>query len=125
MILVDSSVWAEYLHRGEPKLARRLAAADVVMHPFVVGELAMGNLRDRAATIAELESLPQSIVAFPSELLSFIERHAMAGSGIGYVDAHLVAAARLGDGVSLWTRDKRLHAAALRLGVAWDEAAAG
>lgn len=121
MILVDTSIWAEFLGRGEPTLARHLAASHVVMHPFVVGELAMGNLRDRAGTIEELQSLPQSMVAFPSELLSFVERHAIAGSGIGYVDAHLVAAARLGDGVSLWTRDRRLRAVALRLMVAWDE----
>lgn len=118
MILVDTSIWADHIGRAVPTLTLLLDRDGVLMHPFVLGELALGNLRDRGV-IETLNSLPQVHMAFDREVLMFIERHALFGTGIGYVDAHLLAAARLADDAQLWTRDRRLHAAAVRLGVAW------
>ena len=117
MILVDSSVWVDHLRDSDPALARLLTAGQVLAHPFVVGELALGSLRQREMVLGALLGLPQAIVAGQAEVLDFIDRHALAGIGIGYVDAHLLASARLSI-ATLWTRDKRLHAAAQRLSLA-------
>ena len=89
-------------------------------HPFVTGELALGHLRQRGAILTALRDLPQARVATEAEALFFIEHHALAGQGIGYVDAHLLAATRLAFGSTLWTRDRRLAAVALDLGLASD-----
>ncbi len=89
------------------------------MHPFVLGELALGNLRDRRV-LNDLADLPRVELAFPDEVLSFVERHGLPGSGIGYVDAHLLVAARLTAVTALWTRDRRLYTVAQRLGVAFE-----
>lgn len=118
MILVDTAVWADHIARPVPVLADLLRHGEVSIHPFVLGELALGNLRDRTV-LQNLAQLPQVEIAFPNEVLSFVERHGLPGSGIGYVDAHLLVAARLTQDTALWTRDRRLQAAASRLGVAF------
>ena len=117
MILADTSVWIDYFREGLPALAERLRRSTVVMHPFVVGELACGNFSNRDATLELLQQLRSVTVADHDEILSFIRGRELYGRGIGYVDAHLLAAAVL-DGCQLWTRDKRLHALAATLGVA-------
>ena len=91
------------------------------MHPFVLGELACGNLHNRGEVLRLLETLPQAIVASHEEVLFFIERNALMGRGIGYVDAHLLAAAALGGSTPLWTRDKRLRSVAEALNLACGE----
>ena len=88
------------------------------MHPYVIGELVLGNLRERPDVFSAIMKLPQAPVVHHDELLHFISQHALPGSGIGYVDAHLLAAVRLTPGASLWTRDKSLQAAAEKLGLA-------
>jgi predicted nucleic acid-binding protein len=118
VILVDSSVWVDHLRDGDETLARLLDDGRVIAHPFVVGELALGNLRQRELILTALQDLPQAVVASDIEVLRFINQQALYGLGIGYVDAHLLASARLTAGGSLWTRDKRLQAVADRLGVA-------
>jgi predicted nucleic acid-binding protein len=118
VILVDSSVWVDHLQKGDATLARMLEYERVLAHPLVVGELALGSLRQRDSILAALEDLPQAMVASETEVLRFINREALYGRGISYVDAHLLASARLTAGGSLWTRDKRLHAVAGQLGLA-------
>ena len=122
MILIDSSVWVDHLRNGDPILASLLNAGGVLAHPFVIGELALGSLRQRALILGALRDLPQAIVAQDAEVADFIERNALFGFGIGYVDAHLLASAKLTPNASLWTRDRRLHEAAMRLGVEADPA---
>ena len=117
MILVDTSVWVEHLHTGDEELTALLNGGEVLGHPFVIGELALGNLRPRDPFLSDLRDLPQAIVAEDEEVLRLIDRHALFGRGIGYVDAHLLAAARLTRS-KLWTRDRRLYAVAGELGVA-------
>ncbi|MCO5144710.1 MAG: type II toxin-antitoxin system VapC family toxin [Aquamicrobium sp.] len=117
MILVDTSVWIDHLRGGEAELARLLEAGLAATHPLVVGELAMGNLRARDSILALLGNLPQAVVAGDEEVLAYVARHRLFGIGIGYADAHLLAATQLTAGASLWTRDRRLREAAGRLGV--------
>ena len=114
---VDTSVWLDHLRHGDSELAAALEAGQVDMHPFVVGELACGKLRARTEVLGLLLALPPIAVATDNEVLFFIDEHDLMGRGIGYVDAHLLASARLG-GAMLWTRDKRLHATAAALGLA-------
>jgi hypothetical protein len=118
VILVDTSVWVDHLRIGDAALADRLDNGQVLAHPFVIGELALGDLRRRNAVLEGLADLPQAEVATDSEVLLFIDDQALFGLGIGYVDAHLLAATKLTHGATLWTRDKRLFAAAQRLGLA-------
>jgi predicted nucleic acid-binding protein len=117
MILADSSVWIDYFREGLPELAEHLRRSVVVMHPFVVGELACGNLSNRDATLELLQQLRSVTVAEHDEVLSFIRARKLYARGIGYVDAHLLAAVAI-EGCQLWTKDKRLHAMAATLGVA-------
>jgi predicted nucleic acid-binding protein len=120
MILSDTSVWIDHLRRGEPQLVRLLADGQVLVHPFVVAEIALGSLARRDSVIGILESLPRGPVALHEEVMTLIEEEQLYGLGIGYIDVHLVASARLA-GARLWTRDKRLRAVADRLGVAAGE----
>jgi len=108
VILVDTSIWVDHLRVGDAQLAALLDSSQVLMHPFVVGELACGNLSNRAEVLALLGHLPRAAVATDEEALFFIERHELMGRGIGYVDAHLLAAVSLDADTQLWTRDKRL-----------------
>ena len=95
MILVDTSVWVDHLRAGNERLTALLSGGEVLGHPFVIGELALGNLRRRDAVLSDLRHLPQAVVAADEEVLHFIDRQRLFGRGIGYVDAHLLAAARL------------------------------
>jgi len=117
MILIDTGIWIEHLRRGEPALARLLEANLVLGHPFVTGEVALGHLRDRAGILALLGNLPAAPMAEPEEVLVFIDRQALAGSGLGLIDIHLLLAARLA-AATLWTADRRLAASAEAMGIA-------
>jgi predicted nucleic acid-binding protein len=119
MILVDTSIWVDHLREGDAHLALMLERINVLTHPFIVGEIACGRLSDRAMVLELLESLPGAVVAHPEEVLLFIESHRLFGRGIGYVDTHLLASTALTEGASLWTRDKRLLAAASELGCSY------
>lgn len=121
MILVDTSVWVDHLRAGDETMTALLDAGSVLVHPFVVGELALGHMRQRRIILSALQDMPQATVATDAEALSFIERHALAGLGIGYVDAQLLASTRLSVGSAFWTRDKRLAGIAERLDLAWSE----
>jgi predicted nucleic acid-binding protein len=118
MILVDTSVWIDHLRQGEPGLVQRLEAGEVLGHPFVVGELACGNLKNRAEFLSLLRALPQAPVATEQEALAFIDGRVLMGRGIGYLDVHLLASVALAGGATLWTRDKRLATVAGELGLA-------
>lgn len=122
MILVDTSVWVDHLRRADTELTDALERGAVVMHPFVVGELACGNLSDREEFLELLQDLPAAVVADSGEVLGFIERHGLYGKGIGYVDVHLLASVALTDGSKLWTRDKRLRSVAQGLALAYEGA---
>ena len=117
MVLVDTSVWVDHLNHGDSRLASILQDRRVLAHPFVVGELALGNLRQRELIIGDLQSLPQATVASDDEVLALIAGGRLFGLGIGYVDAHLLAATKLTAGASLWTRDRRLSAVTRQLGL--------
>ena len=108
MILVDTSVWIDFLRRGLPALGELLERGEVLMHPFVLGELACGNLKAREQILADLARLPRVKVAQETEVLHFMASHALMGRGVGYLDMHLLASARLSEGVRLWTLDKKL-----------------
>ncbi len=118
MILADTSVWVDHLRAGDKALAALLDAGMVLAHPFVIGELALGNLRQREIVLKALADLPHASVATDAEVLHFIGRHALSGRGIGYIDAHLLAAVKLTAGAELWTNDKRLQGVAVQLGLA-------
>ncbi len=115
MILVDTSIWLDHLRSGDATLARLLGNGAVLAHPWVTGELALGNLSRRSELIDLLRGLPHATVADDDEVLMLIESEGLAGAGIGYVDAQLLAATRLTPDATLWTRDQRLAAAAGRL----------
>ena len=115
MILVDTSVWVGHLRDSDAVLADLLERGLVLVHPFVIGELALGSLRRRAAVLGALMDLPRANVASDGEVLDFIDRGQLYNRGIGYVDAHLLAASRLTPDASLWTRDRKLAAVAQAL----------
>ena len=107
MVLVDTSVWVSHLREGNTTVEKLLNEGDVVCHPFIVGELACGNLKKRAEILSLLQALPTSIQAEHDEVMKFIENNRLMGKGLGYVDVHLLAAASL-TGAPIWTFDKRL-----------------
>jgi predicted nucleic acid-binding protein len=118
MILVDTSIWIDHLRGGDDDLVHMLNSSQVLTHPFVLGELACGNLRNRREVLTLLKDLPRIDVATDDEVLYYIERHSLMGRGNGYDDAHLLAAASLIEFTQLWTRDKRLRNVAASLGLA-------
>ena len=118
MILADSSIWADHLRFEDPTLTALLDAGQVLMHPFIIGEVALGYLKQRDMILFGLKKMAQAPCASDDEVLHLINSRGLVASGIGYVDAHLLAAVRLQPGAGLWTRDKKLHAAAERLGFA-------
>lgn len=124
MILVDTSVWVDHLRSSDAQLVDLLERAQVVMHPFVVGEIACGSLANRSTVLELLRDLPAATVAESDEVLAFIEHQALHGKGIGYVDAHLLASVALTGRAQLWTRDKRLLVAAQALGCALKDSSA-
>ena len=117
IVLADTSIWIDHFRRGDLKLAQFLDRGDVVMHPFVIGELALGHVPKFAEMIDDLQTIPKAM-ANADEVLKLISDRKLSGSGIGYVDAHLLAAAALGSETLVWTRDKRLNAVAQSLSLA-------
>lgn len=121
MILVDTSIWVDHIRRPDVGLKHLLDQEFVLGHPFVIGELAVGNLPNRAIWLRDLGRLPSALIARHHEVLSMTEGANLFGRGLGYVDVHLLASARLSQGL-MWTRDRRLAAAAAELGIAFDRA---
>ena len=119
MILVDSSVWIDHLRVGDPLLTELLNSNVVLIHPFIVGELACGNLKNRKLILSLLLDLPTLQVATDDEVLFFVENNNLMGLGVGYVDVHLLAAVVLDGTTQLWTRDKRLCKVAETMGLAF------
>ncbi|HEY0854934.1 MAG TPA: PIN domain-containing protein [Devosia sp.] len=117
MILPDTSVWVDHFRRTELRLQPQLEQQSVAVHPFVIAELALGDLKKRGLTLFMLGKLPPTTVATNRELLHFIEQNDLATTGIGFVDAHLLLSAKLTPETSLWTHDKRLLRQAERLGI--------
>ena len=113
MILADTSVWVDHLRRSDATLRAALEANEICIHPMVIGELACGNLRNRTILV-NLQLLPQATVATHDEALAMIEQHKLMGRGVGFVDVHLLASAKLSK-ATLWTRDKRLAVVAAEL----------
>jgi predicted nucleic acid-binding protein len=118
VVIVDTSIWVTHLRRGSRHLEELLLDAKVVCHPFIVSELACGNLKNRDEFLSLLQSLPMAPTVVLDELLYFIERHSLMGKGIGFVDANLLASAHL-SGIFLWSFDKRLRSAAIELELAY------
>ena len=117
MILVDTSIWIDHLHRGDPVMQYLLDSQSVLMHPFVYGEISLGSLKDRQAYLLDLATLPTAQVVQDHEVHALIERQKLFGTGIGLIDAHLLASTLIGDEDLLWTRDRRLAVVAERLGI--------
>jgi predicted nucleic acid-binding protein len=118
VILADTSVWIDHLRAGDAVLGDFLDRGRVLGHPFVTGELALGNIKQRDIVLRALRRLPQATVASHEEVLHLVEVLPLYGLGIGYVDAHLLAAIRLTAAAKLWTRDRRLRKVATQLGLA-------
>jgi predicted nucleic acid-binding protein len=116
MFLVDTSVWVHHLREGSVDLELILNDGDVVCHPFIVGELACGNLRNRAEILSLLRALPSAIVTDDEEVLQFIEKNRLMGKGLGYIDVHLLASAVLSR-TPIWTLDKKLDKVSAELGI--------
>ena len=118
MVIVDTSIWVTHLRQGSRHLSQLLLDAQVGCHAFIVGELACGNIKNRVEFLSLLQSLPMAPTVSMDELLYFIDRHSLMGMGIGFVDAHLLASARLSR-IHLWTSDKKLKSTATKLGVSY------
>ena len=118
MVLVDTSVWIDHFRKHDTVLADLLIKNNVLTHPFVRGELALGNLRQRDSILNLLDNLPQAIVVYAEEINFFIEKNALFGLGIGLIDAHLLASTQISENTKLWTRDRKLMAAAMQLNIA-------
>ena len=121
MVLVDTSVWISHLRDTHRGLVEVLDAGQVVCHPFVIGELACGGLKNRTAIMSALQDLPRAEVVQHEEVLTFIAARGLMGKGLGCVDVHLLASA-LVSGAALWTLDRRLCETAAELGCAYAEA---
>ncbi len=118
MVIVDTSIWVTHLRQGSRQLEKLLMDAQVMCHPFIIGELACGNLKNRNEIISLLQSLPMAPTIEFDEFLFFIDQNHLMGKGVGFVDVHLLASSLL-TGVPLWTVDKRLKSAAVQLGSAF------
>jgi predicted nucleic acid-binding protein len=117
VILADTSVWIDHFRAGNEDLEKALNQGQILTHPFVIAELALGSLSERARTLAMLDFLPQVRVAQMSELRLMIEARRLYNLGIGLTDAHLIAAVFLNSPMQLWTKDKRLRRVAEALGI--------
>ena len=118
MVLVDTSIWITHLRHGNRQLENLLMEAEVMCHPFIIGELACGNLKNRNEILSLLKSLPLVPTIVFDEFIYFIKRNQMMGIGIGFVDVHLLASAKLIE-IPIWTADKRLKSAASKLGLTY------
>ena len=116
MVLVDTSIWVNHLRKGDRHLENLLVDGEVVCHSYIIGELACGNIRNRNEILSLLKTLPSTPTVDMTEFLFFVERNHLFGAGIGFVDVHLLASAKL-SGSPLWTADKKLKEAALHLKV--------
>ena len=108
MILIDTSVWIDHIRLPDINLQSLLQINGVLVHPYVIGEIALGSMRGREFVVRRLQALPEVVLAKHDEAMQFVETHKLFGTGLGYVDVHLLAACQLTPGASLWTRDKRL-----------------
>ena len=108
MILADTSVWVDHLRNGNADLTRHLNSSEIIIHDFIIGEIALGSLRNRPEILSLLNHLPKTSVAMHSEVMAMIDRQMLYSKGIGYVDAHLIASCLLGPHITLWTFDRRL-----------------
>ena len=117
MILADTSVWIEHLRGRAPEMVKRLERGEILLHPFVLGELLLSGVHRRADLLAELRSLPAAAAVREEEAEALIVRHSLDGRGIGYVDAVLLASVLLSDGARLWTRNARLRTVAAEMGI--------
>ena len=118
MILVDTSIWVDHLRSTDALLVKLLGRNEVLAHPFVIGEIALGHLSRRQMILHDLSCLPRAKTATDDEVMAYIERKKLFGLGVGYIDAHLLAATALTTGARLWARDRRLNSAARNLGLA-------
>ena len=112
MILADTSIWIDHFRHADAELRRVIEDDRLLCHPAVIGELALGSLRDRGSVIGFLSDQRQALVATHDEVMMMIDRHGIFSMGIGYTDAHLLASVLLDGRAALWTRDRRLRAAA-------------
>ncbi|MGE5238429.1 MAG: type II toxin-antitoxin system VapC family toxin [Chloroflexota bacterium] len=115
MVLVDTSLWVAHLRKTNAGLVDLLTDGEAACHPFIVGELACGNLKNRTEILSLLEALPMVVMAEHEEVLAFIESHSLMGKGLGYVDVHLLASVALSR-LPIWTLDKKLEQIADMLG---------
>lgn len=120
IVLADTSIWVDHFRRVESQLASLLEHGDIVIHPFVIGELLLGGVPKASDILDDLNTIPKATIASNDEVVEFIVKRKLSGLGIGYVDAHLLASAMLTVEASIWTRDKRLLAAARSLKLAAD-----
>ena len=118
MVLVDTSVWVVHLRNGNIGLETLLNEGHVVCHPFIVGELACGNLKNRAEILSLLQALPMATQVEHEEVMKFIEDHTLMGKGLGYIDIHLIASAILTE-IPVWTVDKKLNEISSKLGIGY------
>jgi predicted nucleic acid-binding protein len=118
VILVDTSIWIDHFRYGDADLEKIITDDRLLCHPFIIGELALGSLRQREAVIAFLAAQRETVIATHAEVMMTIDRHSIFSMGIGYTDAHLLTSILLDRRACLWTRDKRLAAAAQKVGAA-------
>ncbi len=118
MVLVDTNIWINHFRKTDKNLVAVLNLGSVACHPFIIGELAAGNLKNRVEILSLFKSLPPTPVVEPDEYLAFVESQQLMGKGLGFVDIHILASAVL-SGVPLWTGDKRLAKCADDLGIAY------
>ena len=119
MILADTTIWADHFRNADAELTELLESGDIAMHPFVLGEIALGLLRKRTQALSGLRKLPSLRVAAPEEVLELIEHHKPVAGGVGYIDVHLLATTLMTSSCRLWTRDKRLNSLAMQAGVSF------
>ena len=121
MVLADTSIWIDHLRVGDQILAGLLDQGSVLSHPWIIGEIALGHLRNRADVLGLLGALPKAVVASDEEVRWLIEQEALHGTGIGYVGAQILASAKLTPAARVWTRDQRVARQAGRLGRGFDQ----
>ncbi len=119
MILVDSSVWVDHFRNPSSQLTQYLDEATVLSHPFIVGELVVGSLKSEHPVVRAMHKMPQALVASHIEFMTFLEHQKLSGLGLSFVDVHLLTATALTPDALLWTRDRRLHQAAVHIGLGW------
>jgi predicted nucleic acid-binding protein len=118
MVIVDTSIWVDHLRKGSLHLEKLLLEEQVACHPLIIGELACGNIKNRNEFLSLIQTLPMAPTINLDEFLYFIEQNRLMGKGIGFVDIHLLAAARLSE-IPLWTCDKTLKSVSMELNIAY------